>query len=145
MRLRYDAKAEQECELVILCKTCKKGWNLSPDGNSLNCPKCNDIRVYGYKCNKCKKVYVPKKFEPRICSKCHPELFVEETLDNKSADTAPKTLAQRIHESKVTYLSDEPKGANFTRELYDEWISKLDPNDRERLRDKGEDPYDPWR
>ncbi|MBQ6696152.1 MAG: hypothetical protein IJN16_05560 [Lachnospiraceae bacterium] len=66
-------------------------------------------------------------------------------LAPKPMSAAPKTLAQRIHESEVTYLRDRPEGADFTRELYDEWYSKLDPDDHETLRDLGQDPYDPWR
>lgn len=78
IRLRYDVNAEKECEIVLLCQTCRKMWRPSSGGDVLNCPNCHSIRNYAFRCMKCTSVYMPKKFEPRICSKCHPELFVEE-------------------------------------------------------------------
>ncbi len=59
--------------------------------------------------------------------------------------TPKEQLEKRIHEAKVTYLSDEPSGAFFDRALYDEWHSKLDPAHLERLQNDGRDPYDIWR
>ena len=163
MRIRYDARAEQECEIRVLCPGCKKVWKPNVNGDIIECPNCHTMRGYGFRCMKCNRAYLPKRFEPRICPDCHPELFIEDdttfvnskgvtpmsapkpALAPKPMSAAPKTLAQRIHESEVTYLRDRPEGADFTRELYDEWYSKLDPDDHETLRDLGQDPYDPWR
>lgn len=154
---RYDITAEQECEMILICTTCKKAQWIKGKSYKLDCPHCKSIRRYGFRCTKCKHTYMPTEFKPRICPDCHPELFTEDAVLRKnnnvsilgstpiSNSSAHKTLAQKIHESNVTHLSDKPQGTDFTRELYDEWWEKLDPDEHEKLCDLGEDPYDPWR
>lgn len=152
---RYDITAEQECEIILICTACKKAWKPEAKSYTLDCPHCKYERRYGFRCTKCKNTYMPTEFKPRICPDCHPELFAEDAVIRKnksvqgfksiSNSSVHETLADKIHESKVTHLSDRPRGDDYTRELYDEWWEKLDPDEHEKLRDLGEDPYDPWR
>lgn len=44
----------------------------------------------------------------------------------------------------VTYLSDQPNRKENEKKWM-EWYNKLDEADHEILRERGEDPYDPWR
>lgn len=178
MYFKYDANAEQECTLYLYCEYCQAGTQIGTKPYKIICPECNSTRRYAYKCTKCNKSYLPSVLAPRICRKCHPELFMrnlpappKKTIDRSDSDiglsavfddesytpvtpvmpapqrplTPKERLEKRIHEAKVTYLSDEPSGAFFDRALYDEWHSKLDPAHLERLQNDGRDPYDIWR
>ncbi len=172
MYFKYDSKAEQECTVFLYCEHCQSGTRIGTKPYELTCPECKSIRSYAYQCTKCRKTFFPATFSPKICRKCHPELFMKNlpvqentnttTLnvsseffaDFNKAPSAPapqrpltpkEQLAKKIHEAKVTYLSDEPSGPLFDRELYDEWHRKLDPAHLERLQEAGRDPYDIWR
>ena len=172
MYFKYNAEAEQECFLFLYCDHCQSSTKIGTKPYEITCPECKSIRKYAYHCTKCKKSYFPSSFAPRICRKCHPELSMKTlpvqgntntsslnvsneffaNFNNAPSTPAPQRpltpkerLEKRIHEAKVTYLSDEPSGAFFDRELYDEWHRKLDPAHLERLQNDGRDPYDIWR
>ena len=145
---KHNEEAAKECEQKIVCTTCKKLWVPQRGLNNLTCPYCKKIRSFGFKCTKCGHV-VATYYGSMICPKCHPELFTEEELSwsnpNDIASKPRVPLSQKIHNSTVTYLSDEPKGADYTQALWMEWYNKLDERDHEELRNRGEDPFDPWR
>lgn len=143
----YNKEAENECESRIVCTGCRKIWKPRVGQNDLICPDCKKRRSFGFKCTKCGYV-ASSYYGPKVCPRCHPELFTKEELSWKNPndpETKPKiSQAEVIHNKKVTHYSDKPTG-NYSRETWLEWYSKLDEAGHEQLRDLGEDPYDPWR
>ena len=145
---KHDKIAESECEIRLICTSCKRIWPRGYRSIDIRCPDCEGFRYHGFRCTKCGYA-VATYFGPRICPKCHPELFSEEELllsnPNDIASKPTISLSQKIRNSKVTNLSDEPKGEDYTQELWMEWYNKLDEASHEKLRDMGNDPFDPWR
>ena len=129
---------------IIIKWVCKKCGYIQ-DGSqhisgSISCPKCKGIQEFAFKCAKCGYlVYGEKDKEAiykRICPKCHPEMY-------------PKKIskAELIKSKNVTTLADEPKRnePDYSYELWLQWYNKLNNNDHEILRQRGDDPFDPYR
>jgi hypothetical protein len=68
----------------------------------------------------------------------------EQQLSQTVKDEKEKADKKVEYYGPVTYLSDQPDRSKNEKK-WNEWYSKLDENEHEILRERGEDPYDPWR